>query len=215
MNEEPILCEGHEDKPLPAVASLVMMDSRSAANIAFVCEQCLAELMKEWALNPEDCVGWEVRLLAAPDPMKEVLDLLDNVPVRFWSCANPEHKDVQWEGAIARCLTCDATNGGSERKTMTTYKRTDGEAFGLDFAWATDMESVESEVEDRDDPLEFTEEVWVRVSVRHFFQFPTAFTCQIEDREPCEEDAVGWWRSLDGVWLSVCDGHELDGVVKN
>lgn len=93
----------------------------------------------------------------------------------------------------------------SEPVTMTTWKRADGEPFCYDqYSWATEMESVQAEYEDADQPIDFIEEVWVRQWVRSMTGFPPAFSCQIE---PCDENAAGWWLSPNGVWMQACAAH--------
>jgi hypothetical protein len=84
-----------------------------------------------------------------------------------------------------------------------TYRRADGEHIA-DYGWVVDLEAFD----DDEYPIELIEEVWERTSVRTFWHIPTAlYACEIEDEEPCEEDAVIWWRSPDGEWLQVCEAH--------
>ena len=85
-----------------------------------------------------------------------------------------------------------------------TYRRADREPI-VDYGWVTELDILD----DDEAPIELIEEVWERKSVRRFTHFPShAFwTCEIEDQEPCEEDAEAWWQSPDGVWLQVCAQH--------
>jgi hypothetical protein len=99
----------------------------------------------------------------------------------------------------------------TEAKSMTTYQRADRELIGGDYSFVTSVDSLQDDL--LDEPVEFIEEVWERRSVRRFWQMPTAYSCAVEDGgEPCEEDAVGWWRSPDGVWLQACQRHGGDGA---
>lgn len=92
-----------------------------------------------------------------------------------------------------------------------TYRRADREAIA-DFGWVTDLDVFE----DDDYPTELVEETWTRTAVRTFWNLPTAlYACELEDQDgPCEEDAVAWWRTPDGVWLQVCEAHEQPGSVR-
>lgn len=61
--DEAVACDGH-DHFEPAVATLVMLDSDSAANCSFACADCLVQTMTAWAWRTDeadDTDGWEVR----------------------------------------------------------------------------------------------------------------------------------------------------------
>jgi len=90
-----------------------------------------------------------------------------------------------------------------------TYRRADGEHI-VDYGWVTDVEILE----DDEYPVELIEETRAPPAVRRFWYLPTAYTCEIEDQEPCEEDAVGWWQSPDGKWSQVCQEHSDNLAVK-
>jgi hypothetical protein len=84
-----------------------------------------------------------------------------------------------------------------------TYKRADGEHID-EWGWVTELDYLD----DEDEPVELIEETWERVTVRRFWHLPDSFYgCQVEDAAPCEEDAVAWWQTPDGVWLQVCPLH--------
>ena len=86
----------------------------------------------------------------------------------------------------------------------TTYKRADGETVGDDYGWVTDLEFFEADEE----PVELVVETWNRATVRRFWHLPPVLgSCEIEDAEPCDDDATSWWRSPDGEWLRVCEEH--------
>lgn len=89
-----------------------------------------------------------------------------------------------------------------------TYKRADGELIIDEYAWVTDLDQFD----DEEYPVELIEETWERASVRRFWHFPDkVYSCEIETGEgPCDEDAVKWWQSPDGVWLQVCPKHRDD-----
>lgn len=86
---------------------------------------------------------------------------------------------------------------------MTTYKRADRDLIYGEYGWVTDLDYFD----DADDPIELVEEVWERRSTRRIVKLPNAYSCAVEDEEPCEEDADAWWLTDDGVWLSVCPAH--------
>lgn len=90
------------------------------------------------------------------------------------------------------------------RKTMTTYKRADGELIGDSAGWVTELDWFDDGL---DEPLELIEERWIRSHVSQIWVFPPLYDCGIEDEDPCDEDAVEWWRSPDGVWLPLCEKH--------
>lgn len=88
---------------------------------------------------------------------------------------------------------------------MTTYKRADGELLAGDYGWVTDLDALD----DDEAPVEVVRETWIRTSTRTIWHIADPIgTCEIEDQEPCEEPAVAWWRSSDGVWLQVCAAHK-------
>lgn len=43
---------------------------------------------------------------AAPD----VLGLVGGLPVKFWRCLQPAHRNVDWDGPVATCPDCGLTN---------------------------------------------------------------------------------------------------------
>lgn len=89
-----------------------------------------------------------------------------------------------------------------------TYKRADGEHID-DWGWVTDLEYFE----DDSYPVELVEETWERTSVRRFWRLPSeVYSCEVDvEDDQCEEDAVGWLQSSDGVWLQVCAEHKGRG----
>jgi hypothetical protein len=92
-----------------------------------------------------------------------------------------------------------------------TYKRADGDTIGDDWGWITDTDVLDND----EYPSQLIEETWERVAVRKFWHFPHGlYACEIEDEEPCEEDAVAWWREGEsGSWLQVCEEHKAEGSV--
>lgn len=38
------------------------------------------------------------------------LEALKDKPIVFWTCLQPDHLDVDWEGDIATCRTCGLTS---------------------------------------------------------------------------------------------------------
>jgi hypothetical protein len=91
-----------------------------------------------------------------------------------------------------------------------TYRRADREAI-VDYGWVTDLDIFD----DDEQPVELIEETWRRTGARRFWHLPTAlYSCEIEDQEPCEEDAIAWWRTPDGVWLQVCVKHATEEAIK-
>lgn len=86
---------------------------------------------------------------------------------------------------------------------MITFKRADGELID-DHGWVTSLDYFD----DYDYPVELVEERWERKAISQYWHLPQRFyTCEIEDKEPCDEDAVAWWRTSDG-WLQVCEKHK-------
>jgi len=95
--------------------------------------------------------------------------------------------------------------------TMTTYKQADGEPVGGEYSFVTDLDHFDECWR----PVEVVEQVWVQAATRTFWQFPvTVYSCEIEDQEPCDEDAVAWEQvDDDGTWMQVCEQHrtQTDG----
>jgi hypothetical protein len=95
---------------------------------------------------------------------------------------------------------------------MTAYRRADGEPIAGEYRWILDLDLID---DDLSAPVELVEEVWILFSSRPRWRQPMpAGTCEVEDQEPCEEDAVAWARTPDGVWLMVCTDHQTRFAVE-
>ncbi len=66
MLTEAMICEGCE--LTPAEFSLVITNSTSTANIVFGCWPCTRQALDDWAADPGDCEGYEVKRLHTPCP---------------------------------------------------------------------------------------------------------------------------------------------------
>lgn len=53
-------CEGNHDVYIPAVCTMSLVDSMSAANLSFACRTCIMEFVIESFDDPE-VVGYEIR----------------------------------------------------------------------------------------------------------------------------------------------------------
>lgn len=64
-DDEKFCCESdHPDEPRKAVASLVMVDSTSASNITFACQECALTEVAMWLVGiGGDTEGYEIRRL--------------------------------------------------------------------------------------------------------------------------------------------------------
>jgi hypothetical protein len=90
-------------------------------------------------------------------------------------------------------------------ETMTTFKRADGELIAGDYGWVAEADGIA----DDETPVEVVEQRWTLAATRTFWILPELVgTCEIEDQEPCEDDAVAYCRTVDGVWLATCAVHK-------
>lgn len=62
IHEDRMLCEGNHEIFPPAVMSMVLSDSQSAANIVFMCRACTVEFVIE-TLDDADVTAYELRKL--------------------------------------------------------------------------------------------------------------------------------------------------------
>lgn len=69
-------------------------------------------------------------------------------------------------------------------KTLTTYKRTDGELIADEWDWTTDIELCETEADEATEPIEFVEEVWTLTSTRTFTVNPYGWLDKQDADEP-------------------------------
>ncbi len=89
---------------------------------------------------------------------------------------------------------------------MDTFRRADGELIDDEYKWVGDLDGV---ADGLFRPEAFVQETWHRSHFRVFWLLPEVMgSCELEDREPCEEDAITWWRTPDGEWLQVCSLHD-------
>jgi hypothetical protein len=44
------------------------------------------------------------------DLTAEVFALLGQLPVRFWRCLQPDHREVDWTNGVGQCATCGLTS---------------------------------------------------------------------------------------------------------
>lgn len=94
-----------------------------------------------------------------------------------------------------------------EAVTMTTYKNADGSHVAGEYAYVTDMAWWEED--DWIVPTEVIRQEWVQTEAERFWFLPPIFgECEIEDAEPCEEDAYLWLKEPNGgPWMRVCHHH--------
>ena len=48
--------------------------------------------------------------MSESDEDQKVLEMLGNLRIRFWTCLNPAHNTVTWNGDVASCNTCGLTS---------------------------------------------------------------------------------------------------------
>lgn len=86
-------------------------------------------------------------------------------------------------------------------KTMTTYKRADGELIGGEFGWVADPEYFE----DDDEPTQIVEEVWALQSTRTVWAPDRGYCIECGEKVPLPDD-------YDGKMALLCD--EPDCIVE-
>jgi hypothetical protein len=90
----------------------------------------------------------------------------------------------------------------TQSKTMTTWRRADGELVHDEYGWVSERPDEDAEYSDI--PIEYVVETWERVEVCTEWVFPPAYTCE---HEVCEEDAESWQQMPDGTWQQRCKDH--------
>lgn len=92
-----------------------------------------------------------------------------------------------------------------EARTMTTYKRYDGEMVAGEYGWVADIEFFE----DDDEPTKVVKEVWTLQSEEVLVVGGSALgECFVDyGAEECERDAVCWVEAPDGELFQVCEDH--------
>lgn len=90
-------------------------------------------------------------------------------------------------------------------RTMTTYKRYDGELIAGEYGWVADVEFFE----DDDEPTKVVKEVWKLQSTEVVVVGGRAVgECFVNyGDEECERDAVSWVEAPDGDFFQVCEDH--------
>lgn len=85
-----------------------------------------------------------------------------------------------------------------------TFKWADGCEVGGDYAWMTDIDSFEEEIDYSEEPREVLVERWERTHVEVRTLYPPLYSCGAD--LDCDEDAVAW--EQDGEhWRQVCENH--------
>lgn len=99
--------------------------------------------------------------------------------------------------------------GAEPKPSITeTWCWADGDLVGDEWGWMTEAEMFELYIEDADEPREVLIEQWQRTGYEVRTLFPPLVSCQYEDQEPCEEDAVAWQQELgEAQWMQACERH--------
>ena len=50
---------------------------------------------------------------------EELWALLGQAEIRFWTCPDPDHKFVSWQGDVAHCCTCNRTSADPDTTKAT------------------------------------------------------------------------------------------------
>lgn len=112
------------------------------------------------------------------------------------------------------CLVCHGNGrvAATEPITMTTFKREDGDPWMGEYTFMSYLDGLEDAWEEASKPINVIEERWVLAEAIVHTKFPTLYTCEYEDQEPCEEDAVCWQtegEDADGpIWMQACERHQ-------